>query len=134
VHVSRLLLDLQTDGIDEGDDGPDHDLEPAGGAQETGYLAAFAPAGSDVVVLRAVPVHQHGVPGYPDLGIGVTFGVDTEHPARADDEVVEVRARVGEGHRMDDMPGRLEPLELLGDELFALGTHPPGPLVGVNAK
>jgi hypothetical protein len=25
-------------------------------------------------------------------------------------------------------------LELLGDELFALGTYPPGPLVGVNAK
>jgi hypothetical protein len=35
---------------------------------------------------------------------------------------------------MDDVPGRPEPLELSGDELFALGTYPPGPLVGVNAK
>jgi hypothetical protein len=96
VHPRGLLLDGERIGVDHGDHSPHSDVEAAPRHEHLADLLCFALARPDVRMV--LTVDDKGGPGHPDHGTWAVLGVDAEHAARANDEMVEV----GPLFRQDD--------------------------------
>jgi hypothetical protein len=62
------------------------------------------------------------------------LGVEGEHPGRADDEMVEVRAFAPDGEVVDDRPLVTECGELGGDPFLALVVPPSAAVLGLRVE
>ncbi len=92
-------------------------------ARTLGLVAAVAD------VRHSLTVDHEGVTTDPDAGVGVVLGVHRQHAARADQDVVDVRATVADLDGVDDPPLRTELRKLNSDCLLPVGTDPPRALV-----
>ena len=82
--------------------------------------------------VAAVPEHPVGVEQQP---APVLLGVDDQHPAGTDDQVIDVGWRAGDGQVVQDRPAvALQGSEQAGGAPLPCGAAPPGSAVGAGAK
>src|SRR3954451_17798030 len=134
-HPVRGILDGHVVGVDRDDEPFDMDREPGGGGEELRSSIGFVAAVADVGL--PIPIDKERAPTDPDLRAGMMLGVHGEDAARADDQVVDVRASLPDRDGMQEPPPRV----LLGglgqlsaDFLLAVRTDPPRPFVGVHPQ
>jgi hypothetical protein len=104
--------------------------ESAGGAEQPGCSLGFVAAVADVGL--SLPVHQERVTADPDLGAEMVLGIDREHAAGPNHDVVNVRSAFTDANGVKDAPPRIfaeHLLELGCDLLLTVRADAPCPLV-----
>ena len=102
-------------------------------AEGLGDLGGLPPQRLQDVVQGPAAMPQP--PGRVVQVAAVAFGVDHKDPGRADDQMVDVGGRVGDGQIMEDVVAMpFQGSQQAGSASFALGAAPPGKGVGGGAK
>jgi hypothetical protein len=109
------------------------DGEAARGGEQPARACGLVPAVAHVGLADTVD-HQH-IPADPDARVGMVLGVQREHPAGADDQMIDVSAVVPDRNRMQVPPSLVtapQPVELRGHADLALRTELPGTFLRVH--
>jgi hypothetical protein len=133
--VLRRLLDPDVLSSDRDGDAGHRDRMTDRGRQQAARPVGFVPAVPHVRLPDAVD--HEGVATDPEPSARVVLGVEREHAARADHEMVDVRTSPADRDRVQTAPPGVAPhqtLQLTTNPLLADSAEAPCAFVGVHAR
>ena len=131
----RRRLDHKRSTTHRNDHPGDGERSPESRTEQSGNPLSLVPGVPHVRLPLAVDDERSAAD--PQPGARVVLGIDGEHPAWADRDVINVRPAGADRDRVQELPSRIASCgggKFAADQFLTLGADPPGAFIGVHIE